>query len=269
MATPPLQAGPGPGPGPGPNATSILTPNAASPPNIDQQLFHAIDHITEGAEGSGVCGVLVSDTNGLPLACTGVFMHSGMLSGNGLSGVVQSIFDLAVKLSFDGEHPTLQFNTNQLQILISHNDGYTTSIARKLWYIYMYINHHFNSSSPAFVLFFVDRFLHEPIDPLQGNFFPFLSSPFLSFPFLSFILQFYLPCITHSHSFPTPNELSLPKITIMNWILRLNGWKRCLTDKTNDITKNSTCINNLVKPYYDKIITFYSLITVFFFICFD
>lgn len=46
------------------------------------------------------------------------------------SAHVQSLLDVASKLSEDGERPVISLQLSASQILISHTDGYTTAVAR-------------------------------------------------------------------------------------------------------------------------------------------
>lgn len=46
------------------------------------------------------------------------------------SAHVQSLLDVASKLSEDGERPVICVQTSSSQILISHTDGYTTAVSR-------------------------------------------------------------------------------------------------------------------------------------------
>lgn len=72
-----------------------------------------------------VIGVVVSDPNGLCMSSTGILLPSS-------SGHIQSLFDVASRLSEEGEHPIIQVQGSTTEILISHMDGYTTGVARDI-----------------------------------------------------------------------------------------------------------------------------------------
>lgn len=72
-----------------------------------------------------VIGVVIADGNGLCMGSSGSFQPAA-------SGHVQSILDVASQLSEEGEHPIIQVQGAQTEILISHIDGYTTAVARAI-----------------------------------------------------------------------------------------------------------------------------------------
>jgi len=87
---------------------------------LEDNLNQTLDNIMRK---DGVTGIATADKQGLCMGARGSLPAAS-------SGFVQSIFESAVKLSFDGEHPVVSIETSKSQILISHSDGYTSAIAR-------------------------------------------------------------------------------------------------------------------------------------------
>jgi hypothetical protein len=56
--------------------------------------------------------------------------HGSLLPAS--SGHVQSILDVAARLSEEGEHPIVNISGSSTDILITHTDGYTTAVARAI-----------------------------------------------------------------------------------------------------------------------------------------
>jgi hypothetical protein len=70
-----------------------------------------------------VIGVVVSDVSGLCMGSSGILLPSS-------SGHIQSLLDVASRLSDEGEHPIIHLQGQATDVLISHTDGYTTGVAR-------------------------------------------------------------------------------------------------------------------------------------------
>lgn len=87
---------------------------------IDEPLNTIMDKISVH---QNIQGVVVSDTLGYCIAARGNLDSAA-------AGFLQSILDSAIRLSEDEEYPIISIETDKRTILVSHTDGFTTSILR-------------------------------------------------------------------------------------------------------------------------------------------